>query len=110
MKQIVMKNIYSILLVGLLGLAVACSDSTNLDKASQEASIGTSVEAEKGAKIKFNSASEAGVEVQVLSISESRCPLDVVCVWEGNAKVGFQVGDLKNIIYLCVLKNLPDCQ
>jgi hypothetical protein len=71
---------------------------------------GSTVQTEKGGKFTFNNADDSKLDLQVLSISESRCPSDAVCVWEGNVKVGFQVADLKSIVYLCLLPNMPDCK
>ena len=35
--------------------------------------------------------SEYGISLQVESVNDSRCPIGVQCVWEGNAYVEFQL-------------------
>lgn len=105
-----MRSVKHLLAIGLIGLVFSCSDSADLTSDSQLVAAGSTVQTEKGGKITFNNADDSKLDVQVLSISESRCPSDAVCVWEGNVKVGFQVADLKSIVSLCLLPNMPDCK
>jgi hypothetical protein len=105
-----MRHLKQIIYIGFIGLFFSCSDSANLDDKSQVVQTGATVQTEKGGKFTFNTTDNSTVDVQVLSISDSRCPMDAVCIWEGNAKVGFQIADLKSIVYLCLLQNMPDCK
>jgi len=99
-----------ILLIPFNCYLISCSDST-LGIDSSHVSLGATVEVKGGNKVTFNNPmNNQDIEVKVLSISDYRCPSDVVCVWEGNAKVGFQIGTNKNIIYLCVFENEIGCQ
>jgi hypothetical protein len=34
---------------------------------------------------------EKGITVEIIEIFDSRCPINAVCVWEGEAKVVFQI-------------------
>jgi hypothetical protein len=84
-----------VLLIGaLVGLLIGCSaeNSSNTDNAADKAAATSNTE---------SISLEVGesIEVPALRVTigfdtvleDSRCPVDVECVWEGNARVGLQL-------------------
>ena len=41
---------------------------------------------------------DTNIEIKIDSVSDNRCPIDVVCVWEGNAIVSFILTEGNNDI------------
>lgn len=91
-------------------MAVGCSEQASVEKQSAGYPLGTPAEAGSGSTVRLNTSEDNEVDVKVISISEYRCPADVVCVWEGNARVEFQVSGSKDTITLCLRTNESDCQ
>lgn len=72
-----------IILISLLGILFtsSCSDNT-----SDNYEFGTEITIQFGETINVGN---EGLQFKLDSITEGRCPLDVVCVWEGVANVEF---------------------
>jgi hypothetical protein len=92
-----------------LSLILACSDSDNLINNRKPVKFGSTVRAVPGEIIIFGE-TVTGLAVEVKSISDSRCPSDAVCFWEGYVTVDFLVGPQKESVSLCLHQNLPDCK
>jgi uracil-DNA glycosylase len=75
------KSLYGMLLVGLL--AVGCEKENKVTPTEENQPV--TVKVNQLARVKQN------VTLNVDSISDSRCPANVVCVWYGNANVKFSL-------------------
>ncbi len=89
-----MKNIILAILFLLLILLLNCSDSiTNPN---------TPFALSDTVKIKYKETVHHEKENISLTfnslISDSRCPIGVLCVWEGNAKIGFKFSNQNNSV------------
>jgi hypothetical protein len=85
----------TILLLVVSLLMVNCSDSstneTELNKNFSEADINKEIEIRAGNSVIL---SDIGLIIKFKSVlGDSRCPIDAICVWEGNAEVSL---DFKN--------------
>lgn len=73
--------------MGLLALAGACSESTSPEEQRFDALVATPTE------LTLRVGEEKAIGGSVLKLSfgrvleDSRCPIDAICVWEGNAAV-----------------------
>ncbi len=105
-----MKTSKSFLSIFFVHYLISCTDPSAQRIESQSKSLDTKVEAKSGEKVTFTTSRRQNLEVKVVSILEYRCPSDVVCIWAGNAKVGFQVGTDSTVYRLCVLNTELDCQ
>ncbi|HEY8934978.1 MAG TPA: hypothetical protein VIM65_07140 [Cyclobacteriaceae bacterium] len=43
----------------------------------------------------------SGINIQVTSIADSRCPDDVICIWAGKADVTFKIDGIDQSVILC---------
>lgn len=78
-----MKNLLFLLLITIL---CACAD--NSMKPTESLHVQLNVDRSES----FRSTS-GPVKVKVVSIEDNRCPMDAVCVWQGIAKVTFELSD-----------------
>lgn len=53
--------------------------------------FGKAIDLEKSESVFYGSSSQNGLKVNVEEIYDSRCPLDVVCIWQGEAKVKLNI-------------------
>jgi len=84
-----MKKVFGIISIISLGLLFACSKPVNDDHASK-----TSEWQEKKVTIDLNECENMifgtdHLKICLDSVADSRCPLDVVCIWEGRAIAKF---------------------
>ena len=80
-----MKPIFGLIFL----LLIDCSNEFNPVGAGPEFSLGTAFTATAGI---VTSISGEQLTVQFVTVSEdARCPIDVQCVWSGNAKVGIRL-------------------
>ncbi|HTJ51641.1 MAG TPA: hypothetical protein VL443_19410 [Cyclobacteriaceae bacterium] len=89
----------------LLIIATACStdDDANKDvSAVSRFNFGQSIEVKSNslARVAFFSGIQS-IDIQVTSIGDSRCPSDVVCIWEGEANVTFKINGIDQPVTLC---------
>ena len=76
-------------LVVLSLLFFSCNEDEKNDSLENDSlEIGEVIEIELG---KTAEISESGLSLRIESIEDSRCPDGVVCFWEGNASVEFQL-------------------
>ncbi|MFC5408144.1 hypothetical protein ACFPMF_02395 [Larkinella bovis] len=73
------KSLYGLLVIGLL--AVGCEKDNKVAPSEQNQPV--TVKINQSARVKQN------VTLNVDTISDSRCPMNAVCVWYGNAQVKF---------------------
>jgi hypothetical protein len=75
----------------LLSLAIlSCSDNNAIDDTDIGGAFEAVVRAGVDDKVVYSSGG-APFSVKVISIEDSRCPSDVVCMWQGMAKVRFSL-------------------
>ena len=82
-----MKNI--IITIFTLSLIFGCDQKEN-DAAPEVQKVTTEVAYAKLASVKT---SAGDLKVELLSVNDSRCPSNVVCVWAGVADVKFSISD-----------------
>lgn len=78
------KNIFQTL--GLAILLIYCSDAPN-DIEDATFKLGDTLTIAYG-ETQFNSSQDLSINFDTI-LEDSRCPVDVVCVWEGNAEIKF---------------------
>ena len=85
-----MSKIFKIGIIGLSLLLFSCDKDEKIDTLN----ISELIEIELG---KTAEISESGLSLRVENIYDSRCPIGVNCVWEGNASVEFQLTTKKGV-------------
>lgn len=78
---------FGFILILFMGF-IACEKS---NEELQTIDFGKAVELEKSESIFYGSSSQNGLKVNVDEISDSRCPSDVFCIWQGEAKVKLNI-------------------
>ena len=80
-----MSNILKIGVIGLFLFLLSCNKNKDVDATLK---IGEITEIKLGETVKN---SEYGLSLQVENINDSRCPINAICVWAGEALVKFQL-------------------
>lgn len=98
-----MKTVSGSIILFILMFLAGCSDNALSDsKSKTKANLGELVTIKPGIETSFEDINGSRLHVKVLSIEDSRCPSDVVCVWEGMVVVLFQIGEMKALYTLCL--------
>jgi hypothetical protein len=83
-----MKQIITILaLITFLGCGISSNEEIN--EPVKRVGFGELSTLQKNKTVTY----EKDIEVKVMEILDSRCPINAVCVWEGEAKVKFEISD-----------------
>ena len=105
-----MNRIVSLVAVRFL---IACSHPSNVDDSERSTKIDGTVPGiftiQNGQAVRVRT-STGNVAIQVASVIESRCPSDLICVWQGKVDVAFQFGDKEKRILLCLPEQTLNCQ
>lgn len=57
-------------------------------------------------QIIYRDAAES-IVLTIVDIQESRCPTDMICIWEGYAKVSFSISAMAEIVNLAIPRHQP---
>ena len=94
----------AILAAGVLGACLACSNGTDLQTGPSQSVSGDTVRIELAVGSAVN---VDGISILFESVTgDSRCPLNVQCVWEGNAEISLRLTRTQSSDLVSVNTNL----
>ena len=102
---------FAVLTILLSIVLISCSSDEPRTKSDTSSSdgfkFGETIVVKVQNQARIGSSSGADIDVQVTAITDSRCPVDAICVWEGRAEVTFKIEGIEPVI-LC-LGNAASC-
>lgn len=99
-KFMYLNNVQSFVYSFFIFVAIAFMACEKTYETNKIVSFGEQVEVAQNDFMWFGSDTISGIKVFVNEISDSRCPTNVVCVWEGEAKVSFLANPKSDSVYV----------
>lgn len=108
LSETMIKYLFSFMMVLLVG---QCEKDVLPDMLIQDAAFGNAFVLEEGGQQVVSGPAAAPLTLQLHSLTDSRCPEDVVCVWLGNANVVLKASnswEKNKQLELCIGDCRPD--